>query len=146
MRSPEPSLCSCTRETPPQGPLHPPLCGGPRGQGHPYRRAGPREQRLTGKDAWMWPCGLSSPRAGLVCPNTPELEASSWGHEGGILQSQRAFLQNSRWGALLHSHAQFSQPHPEAILQEQFSSRLCLQPWVTGKVTHIPSPVLQPQI
>lgn len=62
MRSPEPSPRSCTRETPPQGAPKPPLCGGPRGQVHPHRGAGPYGQRPTGRDAQMWPHGLPSPR------------------------------------------------------------------------------------
>lgn len=38
----------------------------------------------------------------------------------------------------------FSQPHLEGSLHEQFSSRLCLPPWVTGKLTQTPALSAQP--
>ena len=83
-------------------------------------------------------------QAGLVCPNKTELEPSSrvgWGY----LQGHRAFCR-ILGGGHPSTIQRFSQPHPEAILQEQFSSHLCLPPWITGKMTHIPSPLLQPQL
>lgn len=78
-----------------------------------------------------------------ICLN---LKPHPRGRRGGSFKAGGQFYKTLGGGPSLHLQAQFSQPHPEAISQEQFSSRLCLQPWVTGKVTHIPSPVLQPQI
>lgn len=145
MRSPEPSLCSCSQETPPQGaPAPSPHVGvGPRGQICPHRGPGPRGPRPTHKYAWMWPEAAFS-QAGLVCPNKTELEPSSLAGLG-CLQGYRAFCR-ILGGGQPSTIQRFSQPHPEAILKEQFSSRLCLPPWITGKMTHIPSPPLQPKL
>lgn len=70
-----------------------------------------------------------------------QISLNSKSHPEGrrVSPRQSGIWQNPRWGALLQPQ-KFSQPHTEGVLQEQFSSRLCLQPWVTGKVTHIPAP------
>ena len=108
MKSPGPSPCSCTGETPPSEPLLCPTWGS-QGPGAPTQGSQPHQLRPTRREA------LVGGGAGLSC-----LLPGSCEQIGGNLKSppegrrvsprQLGILQNPRWGALLHPPEVFSAP------------------------------------
>lgn len=99
--------------------------------------------KATRRDAQMWRCRLPSPRQGWCVQMSLNLTLILIA--GGCVQGSRA-LCKILGGGHSSTFRRFSQPHAEATFREQFSSRLCLQLWVTGKVTHIPAAMVQPQL